>query len=183
MRSDYAHEDSKTSTDESISYKITMPLINNEELQRIDIHYNELVDEFIKQFVKEKDMIITQRLMMNLRKENKELKKQLKIKHNAFMSSVEENCELAKENQELKKNLEKKYEKVGALTTELLYEENSKIINEITFLKIENQKYKEIIDKSLEYIETHKRKDEFLELNEWQTRDLLDILKKVELNE
>ena len=44
----------------------------------------------------------------------------------------------------------------------------------------ENQNYKEVIDKAIKYIETHKRKDEFLELNEWGTRDLLDILKKVE---
>lgn len=71
MKVDYVHKDSKTSTDEAISYKITMPLIDTEELQRIDNHYNELVDEFIKQFVKEKDMIIAQQIMMNLRKENK----------------------------------------------------------------------------------------------------------------
>ena len=47
-------------------------------------------------------------------------------------------------------------------------------------LQQENQKYKEVIDKAIEYIEKHKRKDEFLELNEWGTRDLLDILKEVE---
>lgn len=35
-----------------------------------------------------------------------------------------------KENQELKKQLEKKYEKVGTLTGELLYEENTKLINQ-----------------------------------------------------
>lgn len=73
MKADYVHKDSKTINDETVSYKITMPLINNEELQRIDNHYNELVDEFTKQFVKEKDMIIAQRIMMNLRKENKQL--------------------------------------------------------------------------------------------------------------
>lgn len=44
----------------------------------------------------------------------------------------------------------------------------------------ENQKYKEVIDKAIEYIEINKRKDEFLELNEWGTRDLLEILKEVE---
>lgn len=71
MKADYVHKDSKTINDEIVSYKITMPLIDMEELQRIDNHYNELVDEFTKQFVKEKDMIIAQRIMMNLRKENK----------------------------------------------------------------------------------------------------------------
>ena len=51
--------------------------------------------------------------------------------------------------------------------------------NEILYLQQENQKQKEAIDKAIKYIEFHKRKDEFLELNEWQTRDLLGILKEV----
>lgn len=38
--------------------------------------------------------------------------------------------QLLEENQELKKQLEKKYEKVGTLTGELLYEENTKLINQ-----------------------------------------------------
>ncbi len=53
------------------------------------------------------------------------------------------------------------------------------ILDVHTMLK-ENQKYKEVINKAIKYIETHKRKDEFLELNEWGTRDLLDILKEVD---
>ena len=96
MKADYVHKDSKTSTNETISYKITMPLINDEELQRIDNNYNELVDEFIKQFVKEKDMIIAQRIMMNLRKENKQLlreneklKEQLKQKEDIINKAKE----------------------------------------------------------------------------------------------
>ena len=73
MKADYVHKDSKTSTNETILNKITMPLIDTEELQRIDNNYNELVDEFIKQFVKDKDMIIARRIIMNLRKENEQL--------------------------------------------------------------------------------------------------------------
>ena len=46
-------------------------------------------------------------------------------------------------------------------------------------LREENKKQKEVIDKAIEYIKIHKRKDEFLELNEWGTRELLDILKEV----
>ena len=38
--------------------------------------------------------------------------------------------ELYKENKELKKQLEKKYKKIGTLTGELLYEENTKLINQ-----------------------------------------------------
>ena len=41
------------------------------------------------------------------------------------------------------------------------------------------KKQKEAIDKIYELIKQHIRKDEFLELNEWQTRNLLDLLKEV----
>ena len=54
------------------------------------------------------------------------------------------------------------------------------LIRMINILKDENQKYKETINKAIKHIETHKRKDEFLELNERGTRDLLDILKEVD---
>ncbi len=75
---------------------------------------------------------------------------------------------ILKENQKLNKDFED------------LRNLHSIALNELNELQKENQKYKEIIDKAIEYIETHKRKDEFLELNEWGTRDLLDILKEVE---
>ena len=41
------------------------------------------------------------------------------------------------------------------------------------------KKQKEVIDKIYELIKQHIRKDEFLKLNEWQTRDLLKLLKEV----
>lgn len=50
------------------------------------------------------------------------------------------------------------------------------VLSEIENLQEENKKQQEIIDKAIEYINTHKRKDGFLELNEWKTRDLLQIL-------
>ncbi len=46
-------------------------------------------------------------------------------------------------------------------------------------LQQENKKQKEVFDKIYELIKQHIRKDEFLELNEWQTRDLLKLLKEV----
>ena len=42
-----------------------------------------------------------QNLILIISEENQKLKKQLEIKHDGFMASVEESCELAKENQEL----------------------------------------------------------------------------------
>ena len=41
------------------------------------------------------------------------------------------------------------------------------------------KKQKEVIAKIYKLIKQHIRKDEFLELNEWQTRDLLKLLKEV----
>ena len=43
----------------------------------------------------------------DLSKENQELKKQLKIKHNGFMASVDESCELAEKNQKYKEVIDR----------------------------------------------------------------------------
>ena len=67
---------------------------------------------------------------------------------------------------------------------------NSQEIEAIEFILKNNEdleqqckKQKEINQKAIEYINTHKRKDGFLELNEWQTRDLLQILEDKEVSE
>ena len=60
---------------------------------------------------------------------------------------------LQQENKELKKQLEKKYEKLGTLTAEILYEENIRLVNEITVLKTENQKLKEEKRGKREFVE------------------------------
>lgn len=68
---------------------------------------------------------------------------------------------------------------------DLLYECNSlesRLSNEIVkneHLEQRCKKQKEVIAKIYELIKQHIRKDEFLELNEWQTRDLLKLLKEV----
>ena len=54
------------------------------------------------------------------------------------------------------------------------------IFKYVETLELKCKKQKEVIDKIYKLINQHIRKDEFLELNEWQTRDLLDILKEVE---
>lgn len=60
---------------------------------------------------------------------------------------IEEIKGLIEENQELKKQLEKKYEKVGTLTGELLYEENTKLINQ-------QKKFIEYLEKEIKETET-----------------------------
>lgn len=53
------------------------------------------------------------------------------------------------------------------------------LLKYIEQLEQQCRKQKEVIDKVYELIKQHIRKDGFLELNEWQTRDLLDILNEV----
>lgn len=50
--------------------------------------------------------------------------------HIGILKIIDTFEEMQQETQELKKQLEKKYEKVGTLTGELLYEENTKLINQ-----------------------------------------------------
>lgn len=50
------------------------------------------------------------------------------------------------------------------------------LMKQINELEQQCKKQKEVIDKIYELINQHIRKDEFLELNEWQTRDLLNLL-------
>ena len=61
--------------------------------------------------------------------------------------------EKEREIKELKKRLEKKYEKVGTLTGELLYEENTKLINQ----------QKEFIEWLEDYIDTLKTESDSVE--------------------
>lgn len=53
-----------------------------------------------------------------------------------FVELFEEMINWKQESEELKKQLEKKYSKIGTLTNEILYEENTKLINQQkTFIK------------------------------------------------
>ena len=61
--------------------------------------------------------------------------------------------ELEARNQELKKQLENKYEKVGTLTSELLYEENTKLINQ-------QKEFIEYMNKTIEELECDDVDDE-----------------------
>ena len=76
-------------SEETNQYKISVPLLNVDELVKIDNYYNEIVDEFAKESVKEKEDIIKQRIMMNLRKENQQLKEKLQQKEDIINKAKE----------------------------------------------------------------------------------------------
>lgn len=52
-------------------------------------------------------------------------------------------------------------------------------VDYVQYLEQQVKKQQEVIDKIYELIKQDIRKDGFLELNEWQTRDLLNLLKEV----
>lgn len=78
-------------SEEYTSVKISMPLIDDIELQRIDTFYNDIVSEYTKAFVKEKEQVIIQRLMMNLQQENQQLKEENK-KYKHVIEEIEKIC-------------------------------------------------------------------------------------------
>lgn len=131
MEANYVHKDSTT--------LIQDELVKN-ELNQIELQYNAL----------------KQQKFNELLKENKKLKEKVKKlsqwdinKDTRNSRQRVANAKLLKENQELKKQLENKYKKVGTLTSELLYEENTKLINQqkefIDYLESEINKIKEQI--------------------------------------
>lgn len=70
--------------------------MNNEDKIHINsfkFYDRDELEELTEQYYLENEQLL---------KENQELKEQLKIKHDGFMASVEETCELAKENQKYK---------------------------------------------------------------------------------
>lgn len=90
--------------------------------------------------------------------------------------SATEIADLEQKNKELKKQLENKYEKVGTLTSELLYEENTKLINQ----QQEFIKYLEDKIKKLENNHEHLVVDMFgsYDLNDIELKLLKEILQK-----
>lgn len=108
-----------------------------------------------------------------------ELPKELNIEIRGLILS--EVC-LRKENQQLKEQLNKKYENVGTLTSEILYEENTKLVQE-------NQQLKEQLEAS------EKARKEAIELinniNDWEIcskydcmykDDVLDVLRMLDID-
>ena len=94
-------------TKENVSVEISMPLIDDIELQSIDIFYNDIVSEYTNAFVKEKDQVIAQRLMMNLQQENKILKENAEHNDKVIDKVNWENMLLKKENKQLKEEKRK----------------------------------------------------------------------------
>ena len=83
--------------------------------------------------------------LQELKKENKILRENAENNDKVVDKVNWENMLLKKENQELKKQLENKYSRTGTLTNEVLYEENTKLINQQKeFIKYMNKTIEEL---------------------------------------
>lgn len=121
----------------------------------------------VQQLPKE-DIETIQGYVEMIEEENQELKQKLDKYENPedmtlmMMWSTEK---VKDENKKLKKQLENKYEKVGTLTSELLYEENTKLINQ----------QKEFIKYLEDEIKFHKNRDSYMVADLHGSYDLNNI--------
>lgn len=70
--------DSCSSNEETtLVYKINMPMFQDGELERFDDNIHNISSEFVKMHLKEKDMILSQRLVAKLEEENEKYKEVL----------------------------------------------------------------------------------------------------------
>lgn len=108
---------------------------------------NQELKEKLDKYENPEDMTL---MMMWCIEKVKDENKELKIELSGYRQAILNNKEmlgLKEQNEKLKKQLENKYEKVGTLTSELLYEENTKLINQqkefIKYLEDEIKRLKE----------------------------------------
>lgn len=57
------NEELKVTKENQEKYTINVPLITNQELEEIDIHYNDYIEEVVKAVTHEKDLIVLQEII------------------------------------------------------------------------------------------------------------------------
>ena len=108
--------------------RFNVPLITKEELRYIDYNYNNLVEKYLSEYKSQRDHLLTQRLIYNLERENKRLKKQ-----NKFLMKRENKLQV----------LEIKQKEFIKCLEDMLEDESD--IFSVVRVKDVLQKYKEII--------------------------------------
>lgn len=169
MEANYVHKDSTTLVQDE--------LVKN-ELNQIELQYNALKQQKFNELLKEnqelklelsgyRQAILNNEEMLGLKEQNDKLKKKYEnavadyettMFEKEQLNSLVNSCQ--EEIRQLKKQLENKYKKVGTLTSELLYEENTKLINQqkefIKYLEDNIDKLREIIsDNQIENNRNH----------------------------
>lgn len=58
-----------------MNVKVELPLLEKDEIGTIDNCFNDIAEEFMQKYCHDKEIAMAQRIIMNLREENKQLKK------------------------------------------------------------------------------------------------------------
>ena len=57
-----------------MNVKVELPLLEKDEIGTIDNCFNDIAEEFMQKYCHDKEIAMAQRIIMNLREENKQLK-------------------------------------------------------------------------------------------------------------
>ena len=106
---------SKEEIEENNAFKISMPLITDEDMRKIDNNFENIVKEFTKSYVKERDLVLAQYVMK---------KQQDKI--DKLESDKQKLIDKLEESNELDKHTVQAYEEMYRNTTEEFYKKSYK---------------------------------------------------------
>lgn len=131
---------SKEEIEKDNAFKISMPLITDEDIRKIDNNFENIVKEFTKSYVKEKDLVLAQHIM----KKQQDKLDQLEADKQKLIEKLEERI----------KAVDKCYNKlltdVGGIkiinVTGLTKKEKEKIINKRNCLLVQKYCYEEILE-------------------------------------
>lgn len=88
---------SKEEIEENNAFKISMPLITDEDMRKIDNNFENIVKEFTKIYVKEKDLVLAQYVM---KKQQDKIDK-LESDKQKLIEKLEEAIDFAKTSKDL----------------------------------------------------------------------------------
>lgn len=85
---------SKEEIEKDNAFKISVPLITDEEIRNIDNNFENIVNEFTKSYVKEKDLVIAQHIMQKQQNKISQLESDNYELNNRINDYIEERREL-----------------------------------------------------------------------------------------
>ena len=150
---------------EEVKIKISQPMFEVGELERFDNNIHSIIEEYSKLMFKEKDQILTQRIIMKQEEEIERLKEEYVMLQNASDEVEEEKDKEIERLQDLCNKYEKEHKTTYEIWKKDIYLYNSMV---------------DRIDKAIEYITTEQLytnyqwgKSQYVKI----LKDLLDILK------
>ena len=92
---------SKEEIEKDNTFKISVPLITDEEIRNIDNNFEDIVNEFTKSYVKEKDLVIAQHIMQKQQNKISQLESDNYELNNRINDYIEERQKLIEKLEEV----------------------------------------------------------------------------------